>query len=76
MKIMVQNRSMILEQPRQVWVSQKAADDGEKNGIVMSNVRCAPVLGEYKSVNRAKEVLSEMFEFQRIGKHNYYMPKD
>lgn len=66
LKIMVQNRSAIIEQPRCVW----AASDGK----VSCNSRRIPVLGEYGSEARAVEVLGEIFEYQRNGKRNYYMP--
>lgn len=81
MKIMTQNREMIIEQPRQVWVTPIVlGDDGEGSddarGYIMCNVQRNPELGEYKSVTRAKEVLAELFEAQRRGKANYYMPRE
>lgn len=71
MKIMVQDRTMIVEQPRCVWVEQTPFSE---KGIVASNSKCAPVLGTYPSMNRAKEVLKEVFEHQRSGRCNFYMP--
>ena len=73
MKIMVQNRTMIIEQPRCVWVEPRAEPDG---GVIASNLRRAPVLGEYPTMERAVEVLNEIFDFQRRGKINYYMPQE
>ena len=72
MKIMVQNRTMIIEQPRCVWVEPRAEPDG---GVIASNLRRAPVLGEYPTMERGVEVLNEIFDFQRRGKCNYYMPE-
>ena len=73
MKIMVQNRTMIVEQPRCVWVEPRAEPEGS---VIASNVRRAPVLGIYPTMERAIEVLNEIFDFQRRGKVNYYMPQE
>ena len=73
MKIMVQDRTMIVEQPRCVWVEQHPSSS---QGMVASNLRRAPILGTYETADRAIEVLQELFETQRNGKCNYYMPKD
>lgn len=73
MKIMVQNRRMIVEQLRCVWVQPRAEPEG---GVIASNVRRAPVLGIYPTMERAIEVLNEIFDFQRRGKVNYYMPQE
>ena len=73
MKIMVQNRTMIIEQPRCVWVEPRAEPE---RGVIASNVRRAPVLGVYPTMERAVEVLNEIFDFQRRGKLNYYMPQE
>ena len=71
MKIMIQDRTMIVEQPRCLWVEPRGEPEG---GVIASNVRRAPVLGVYPTVGRAMEVLNEIFEYQRHGKINYYMP--
>jgi len=73
MKIMVQDRMMIIEQPRCVWVEEMPF--GGK-GIVASNSKRAPVLGTYPTLDRAKEVLKEVFEHQRNGRYNFYMPQE
>lgn len=73
MKIMLQDRTMIVEQPRCVWVEQVPFSD---KGIVASNSKRAPILGTYPSMNRAKEVLKEVFEYQRNGRYNFYMPQE
>ena len=73
MKIMVRNRTMIIEQPRCVWVELRAEPEG---GVIASNVRRAPILGVYPTMERAVEVLNEIFDFQRRGKINYYMPQE
>ena len=72
MKIMIQDRTMIIEQPRCLWVEPRAEPEG---GVIASNVRRAPILGEYPTRERALEVLNEIFDFQRRGKCNYYMPQ-
>ena len=71
MKSMIQDRTMIMEQPRCLWVEPRAEPEG---GVIASNVRRAPILGEYPTKERALEVLNEIFEYQRHGKVNYYMP--
>lgn len=73
MKIMIQDRTMIIEQPRCLWVEPRAEPEG---GVIASNVRRAPILGEYPTRERALEVLNEIFDFQRRGKCNYYMPQE
>ena len=74
MKIMVQNRTMIIEQPRCVWVEHQKELGGRY--VIASNVRRAPVLGEYDTYKRSVEVLDEIFSAQRNGKINYYMPQE
>lgn len=73
MKIMIQDRTMIVEQPRCVWVERAPFGD---EGIVYSNLKRAPVLGIYPSIDRAREVLVEVFEYQRNGRYNFYMPQE
>lgn len=68
MKIWIQNRNMITEQPRCIWITS--------DGKVESNNRRVPVLGAYKDEARAGQVLAEIFEFQRNGKCNYIMPQE
>ncbi len=74
MKIMTQDRTMIIEQPRCVWVEPR--DEPENGGVIASNVRRAPILGVYSTMERTIEVLNEIFEFQRRGRVNYYMPQE
>ena len=73
MKIMIQDRTMIIEQPRCLWIEPRAEPMG---CVIASNVRRAPILGEYSTKERALEVLDEIFDFQRRGKCNYYMPQE
>lgn len=73
MKIMVQDRKMIIEQPRCVWV--EGMPFGDKS-IVASDSKRAPVLGTYSTLDRAKEVLKEVFEYQRNGRYSFYMPQE
>ena len=72
MKIMIQDRTMIIEQPRCLWVEPRYEPEGS---VIVSNARRAPILGEYPTRERALEVLNEIFDFQRRGKCNYYMPQ-
>ena len=77
MKIMTQDRSVIIEQPRQVWVVPISGNDPDNpKGHILCNAFRYPTLGEYPTAERAKEVLAEIFEAQRRGKVNYYMPKE
>ena len=73
MKIMIQDRTMIIEQPRCIWAENYPFSD---KGIVASNSKRAPILGIYSTPDRAKEVLNEVFEYQRNGKYNFYMPQE
>lgn len=72
MKIMIQNRSVIMEMPRNIWV----ATEGEYcNGLILCGSSRAPVIGLFENAARAKEVLNEIFEFQRNGKMTYLVPE-
>ena len=73
MKIMVQDRTMIVEQPRCIWVEQLPSSE---KGIVASNSKRVPVLGTYPTLGRAKEVLGEVFEYRRNGRYNFFMPQE
>lgn len=76
MKIITQNRNEIVEYPRQVWVTPVSGNDtNNPNGCIMCNAFRYPALGEYKTIERAKEVLTEIFEAQRRGESSYYMPE-
>lgn len=74
MKIMTQNRDTILEQPRQMWVCSDY--EGTGDSAICSNVKRVPTLGAYQTERRAMEVLKDIFESQRRGLVNYYMPKE
>lgn len=79
MKIMTQDRETIIEQPRQVWVTPmylEMADENDPRGFIKSSSKRAPLLGEYGTTARAKEVLRELFEAQRRGEVSYYMPQE
>lgn len=69
MKIYTQNRERVLEIPGEIWVAEYS---GELAGIFSSSR--FPQLGEYKSKERAKEVVREIFEYYRNGKNSYIMP--
>lgn len=73
MKIMNQGLTMIIEQPGCVWVEQHPSNN---HGIVASNSKRAPELGTYPTFERAREVLAELFEYQRNGKCSFYMPRE
>lgn len=72
MKIMIQNRSVIMEMPRNVWVATEGVDN---NGIILCGSNRSPVIGLFKDTARAQEVLKEIFEFQRNGKMTYLVPE-
>lgn len=72
MKIMTQNRDTILEQPRQMWVSPNY--EGTEDYAICSNVKRVPTLGVYQTESRAMEILKDIFESQRRGLVNFYMP--
>lgn len=74
MKIMTQNGNTILEQPRQMWVCPNY--EGTEAVAICSNVKRVPTLGSYQTESRAMEVLKDIFESQRRGLVNYYMPKE
>ena len=77
MKIMTQNRNEIVEYPRQVWVTPISGNDPDNpKGYIICNALRYPTLGEYPTVERAKQVLAEIFEAQRRGECSYYMPKE
>lgn len=70
MKILTQNREMVIETPRNMWSTNMA----EKGVIVCSN-DYNPIIGCYDSPERAREVLNEMFDYMRNGKKTYIMPE-
>ncbi len=67
MKILTQNRKAVIELPREVWASEC--------GSVVSTSYISPQIGEYASLDRAKEVVKEIFEYYRKGKDSYIMPE-
>lgn len=70
MKIYLQDRQKIIEMPREVWAT--------KNGdqyTIFGTAYITPILGNYQSEQRAKEVLNQVFEFYRNGKNSYVMPE-
>lgn len=77
MKIMTQARDGIIDYPKQMWAVQAFRDDPDRFvGYILCNSHPNPMLGEYPTVERAKEVLTEIFEAQRRGAGSYYMPKE
>ena len=71
MKIYTQNRKAVVELPREVW----AAGNGDERALVVSTSYISPYLGEYNSIDRAKEVVKEIFDYHRNGKNSYIMPE-
>lgn len=73
MRIMIQNRCMVIETPRNIWIQR---DEVTGSGVVMCSNRRAPVLGIYSDMSRAQQVLGTLFEFQRNAKRTYLMPNE
>lgn len=69
MKIYTQDRKGVTEMPRELRVVTP--------GTAVFVVGCGlsvPVLASYKTEERAKEVVKEIFEYYRNGKNSYIMP--
>lgn len=72
MKILTQDRTAVIELPREVWVTPQ----GPEGAIVVSTSYISPRIGNYGSVDRAKAVVKEIFYFYRSGKNSYIMPEE
>lgn len=59
MKIWIQNRNMITEQPRCIWITS--------DGAVESNSRRAPVLGTYRMKQGRARYWKKFFNFSVMG---------
>ena len=71
MKIYLQDRSGMIELPRDIWVASIG-----KGGLIVSSCSVRPYLGEYPTKARASEVLRDIFEYHRAGKNSYIMPQE
>ena len=71
MKILTQNRDAVIEIPREVWATQH----GPERASVVSTSYISPHMGTYNSIDRAKEVVKEIFDYHRNGKNSYIMPE-
>ena len=71
MKILTQNREAVVELPREVWATQH----GPERASVVSTSYISPHMGTYNSIDRAKEVVKEIFDYHRNGKNSYIMPE-
>lgn len=71
MKIYTQNRKAVVELPREVLV----AENGNDGALVVSTSYISPYMGTYSSIDRAKEVVKEIFDYHRNGKNSYIMPE-
>lgn len=69
MKIYTQDRNHVVEVPRELWVTQVG-----ENGAIFATTYSVNPLGNYGSPERAREVLSELFQYYRNGKNSYIMP--
>lgn len=69
MKIYLQDRSAVIELPRDIWVAEMG-----KGSLIVSSCGVRPYLGEYPTKERAVEVLKEIFEYHRAGKNSYIVP--
>ena len=72
MKILTQNRDEIIEFPKKVWVTTS----GRKGIIVTGRATLNPEIGEYKDINRAKEVLAEMLQKYAAKESVYILPEE
>lgn len=68
MKLYTQDRRAIVEMPRELWVPECS------NGIIVTSGYVNKYLGEYATVERAKEVLHEIFTSYEAGKSSYILP--
>lgn len=70
MKILTQSRQSIFDFTGDVWVTE--APDGGL--VVAEKASGSPYIGTYKDLDRAAEVLNEIFQYYRNGKKSYIMP--
>ena len=70
MKIYTQDRKRIIEMPREIWVAEMSI-----NGEIYSTAYINAHLGTYNNIDRAKEVVKEIFDYHRSGKNSYIMPE-
>lgn len=71
MKILTQDRTAVIELPREVW----AAQNGDDGALVVCTSHISPHIGTYSSIDRAKEVVREIFDYHRNSKNSYIMPE-
>lgn len=72
MKILTQDRTAVIELPREVWVTPS----GPERAMVVSTSYISPQIGQYDSVDRARTVVKEIFNYYRAGKNSYIMPEE
>lgn len=60
-----------MEQPREIWVTKSG-----KQGLIVSSSKTSPTLGTYENIQRAQEILEEIFQYHRNGKNSYVMPEE
>lgn len=72
MKILTQDRIRIFNFSGNVW----AADISGQGYIVTEKVSGSPYVGTYKDIDRATEVLREIFQYYRAGEKSYIMPEE
>lgn len=69
MKLYLQDREAILELPSDIWVTGVAG-----KGLIVSSNRVRPYIAEYATVERAKDVLNNIYQYYRDGKESYILP--
>ncbi len=74
MVIYLQNRKGLCRMPKEVWTTNWTVRNEEK-GLIVCTGRNNPYMGTYATVERADEVLEEMFQYYRNGKKSYIMPE-
>lgn len=73
MKIFTQDRMHIFNFCGDVWV----VDIVNEGALIIAEKACGdPYIGRYKDIDRATEVLNEIFQYYRNGKKSYIMPKE
>ena len=70
MKILNHDRARIFRFSGDVWATE-TPDGGH---VVAEKVNGSPYIGTYKDIDRASEVLKEIFQYYRDGKKSYTMP--
>lgn len=72
MKILTQDRSAMIELPKEIWATCAGEDH---RGLVVGTSDHSSTMGIYGSIDRALAVVKEIFDYYRNGKKTYVMPE-